>query len=323
MSQEYGIIMLKPDGIVQGIEEILLKRIRNENLTVVYTNKVILTEQQVLENFTSPFDKYNYARYLTSGEIKAYLIRGENAGHKLRLIKFKIRADYGYSSKNMRNLIHNSDSGTEYYKQFKLFFQELDPLLHSSYADMYINKAQYNENLFSLLIKLEEKSSISWIGIIYDKYDLILDIKRFYQKERNIGIILGIRNSFVIKGQNVKLIGYFPKSFQQLPASLYDNNFPEASSFINYVKKLGGIVILDFLPVIGINVDLLKMLKKLGVTGVHVFDSRRSLREVESIEDVVENEAKLTFSGGSGVLKPGSLSIGKYEFDSTFKLLVK
>ncbi|WP_117161174.1 nucleoside-diphosphate kinase [Paraliobacillus sp. X-1268] len=323
MSKEYGMIMLKPDGVKIGLLDILLNKAKEERLDLVNIRKFQLTQQQVMDNFTTNINMDEYAKYMSSGKISVLLFYGENAGHKLRLIKFNLRQKYRCNSNDMENLIHNSDPGTEYRKQFNLFFNDLSILKFSSYADMYVHGDSNDDNNFLLLEHLENNSSLSWVGLVFNNFTYVRSVKLFELQYRRLNVLLGFYKSFSCFNRLVGLIGYLPASHKKFPEEFNDLEDYTIDGFISYINELGGVVILDYLQSEHMDLNFIFQMKHKGLTGVHLFDSRRSLEEVEEIEDIVENEVGLRFSGGSsGGVLPGELSIGKYEFETIYKKLV-
>lgn len=122
-NKEYGIIIIKPDGIKCKIIEELQISISNHHLEIVKIKEACLNKEQVYEFFVTPFDKLKYAEYISSNKCIIILVYGYMTGYKLFHIKYNLRRKHGFSNKDMENLIHASDPGNEYFMQFKLFFQ--------------------------------------------------------------------------------------------------------------------------------------------------------------------------------------------------------
>ena len=108
---EHAIILLKPSPIKGILHECLIHQFETYNLTILENKVINLTVEQVDSAFTSLYQKEDYIKYMTSGSIDVFLIKGDDAINKSKLIKRQIRLNYGVTRFDLHNLIHSSDEG--------------------------------------------------------------------------------------------------------------------------------------------------------------------------------------------------------------------
>ncbi|EML6324642.1 hypothetical protein QCQ60_004962 [Bacillus cereus] len=316
-NQEYGIAVIKPDGVKNNVLPELLFDINESYLKIIGAKITSLKKEDVLSNFYTKFDLDSYAMYLSSDNLIVLLVHGENAPYILRKIKLKMRKKYGLTSENMENLVHTVDPGSEYFYQFKLFFPELNQATYSTFADLnFIFKSQNEEVILKKLLEIERETNLTYLGYIVNTNYSSNSILRFYDcsEIQSMKILLGLKQSFYISNTLIYLIGYLPSYIAKLPNIPTYINY-DICSFIQWVKDLGGFTVLDYIPLKNINTGMLIGLKEEGMAGAMVYDPRRSLNEVIQLEDIIESEVGLDFAGGSaGIVDAAELSIGKRDF---------
>lgn len=308
---EYGIICLKPDGIQKkGLYDTVISKLKEKQLLIVKERELLLSRRQIQFFFNSIFKTDLYESYLSRGKVRVILAKGENAAYKLRRIKVEVRALFGLNSSTMENLLHSVDHGCEYYEQFHLFFPELSNTFYSGYADLTIDMEMHLHQSQKLIEKLESQTNISWCGLIFQCDP---SLKQLELQSEKIKILYGIKKPFKYENRDIHLIGYFLWENRQLveeakDLSLYD--------FIGYFKQNHGAVILDYLEKKHLSVPFLKKLdKRLMLDGIVLYDPRRSLQDAEDLEEIIEDNTNIKFCGGSsGLVAPGSMSIGKRDF---------
>jgi len=88
---EYGIIVIKPDGLQERIDYLVEKEICAVELKVVLSYVHKFTYDQVQTIFTTTaFGKEEYYTYLAAGNMKVILVQGDYAIAKLRSIKYSM-----------------------------------------------------------------------------------------------------------------------------------------------------------------------------------------------------------------------------------------
>lgn len=120
--EECVIYMLKPDAIHQRLQSKISDRV-NElcNIRTIYTVQTRLTKEMVIDLFLHTQEEY--ISYLLSGPVILRLVRGANAIENLYWAKRQIRKEFGVDGK-MKNLIHATDPGNEYWGLLNTFFSK-------------------------------------------------------------------------------------------------------------------------------------------------------------------------------------------------------
>ncbi|MEK5521654.1 MULTISPECIES: nucleoside-diphosphate kinase [Heyndrickxia] len=318
IKEEHGLVILKPDGVQKGIEEELIKELKSNDIKIVHVSKRQLTKLQVLESFTSDFNMDIYSDYISRSDVIGYLVKGHYAGQKLRDIKQQIRSNYGYTSRNMENLIHTADHGNEYYFQFKQFFPELDIVKYSKFGDMNLRIDGDEQEITNTLLSLSEESNLSWVGIV-TSIDRVLKTKEVIRELRNLSFncIIGVSATHNFNGEILEIIGYLPPSFTYTD---YDNLSIEKivsfEDFAAWINDLGGLMVLGYTSTSKINLLLLNVLKRYMIKGITIYDARRDMRQIEDLEELVEDKAGMLFSGGTaGIVRGGEIALDRAEFE--------
>ncbi|WP_077296802.1 nucleoside-diphosphate kinase [Virgibacillus pantothenticus] len=320
LSKDYGVAILKPDGVnTSGVYERLKSKFIEHNLELISEKKTYLSKEDVLSHFTSPFDSEIYSDYLSSGAIIAFLVRGNGATNELRNIKLEFRSIYGYTSKNMKNLLHTTDHGIEFKLQFSLLFPELDIIEYSQYADMAVKLKGEKKEIIRQLNKIDTDTNLKYIGLLCKDVNAVQAAKEFSESDSSkLQILIGYIFNTNWNGKTIELIGFIPqeKGYPQLnPMSM------KLNEFLEWLFNNKGLLFLNYLPIEEVTPTLLKYLKGIGLFGVQVYDPRRTLEEAEILEDIVEDDFELFISGGTnGYEETGKTAIGKSEFEQLSSL---
>lgn len=316
---EYGIILLKPDGVRKGLVDRLLQFIEKSNLEVIEIKKLILKKEDIIHYIRTSFDTNKYSDYMSSGYVIAVLVYGQYAINELIKIKRLLRSEHGFTCDDMMNLVHSVDLGNEYYSQFKLLFPERDIVKYSLYADM--NLVLQEEEILNELYKLDITSNVSWVGIILEYGTIAKVIKEFYKYKNNrLRALYGLKYKCAFKDKIISVIGYLPETFDTTVVDTQNKVDETVESYINWIKENGGITVLDYRPLDELTEELLIDLRAIGLDGVVVYDPRFSQNEVAKLEYIVADKLQLALTGGSnGYARGGELTIDK----KTFEILVK
>ncbi|MBG9910478.1 hypothetical protein ABD83_03120 [Bacillus xiamenensis] len=306
---EYGIICIKPDGMKkQGLEKRVVSYMHEKNLTIVEKRNVHLTREQVHYYFHTIFMDHTYADYLSSGKMTVFLAKGENTAYKLRRIKVELRASYGLDSSTMKNMLHSVDHGCEYYDQFSLYFPKLSRKYYCGYADLTIEMKHY-EQPQKLIHILETQTNLSWGGFICSKHQ-VDHIQSLHSTK--INMLFGMRREFKYRNKLFHLIGYVKE-----PQHLLDiEDGMTIDQFIHFIKSKNGSVILDYVERSDLTVGFLVYAEKqFSLDGIVLYDPRRTLKDAEELEDLIETNTSMKFCGGSGgVDSAGAMTVGKRDF---------
>lgn len=188
---EYGLLLIKPDGVGKCIEKLCENEIEKHKLEIVKKKYTVLSEEMIRENFYYKFKEY--IQYMCSGPVCVYLLKSENIDMDeiLYIVKNKIRTRFGLSGKVMKNLVHATHCGTEFFVQRDLFFPEYKKLQYNGVADLLVKPKNINNKFYLRMDEVINKSNIDIYGIIItqEKEYSIVEwlMKKYPQKEFIVG----------------------------------------------------------------------------------------------------------------------------------------
>lgn len=314
MKHEYGIVVLKPDGNNPYIKEELRSLLKTNNMTVVEESSKRLSKQDV-ENHFAPNDAplEAYIAYMTSADCHAILVHGNKVGIRLQELKKVFRERHGFNRESTANIIHTSDQGVEYFQQFPLFFPHLSLEQYCSVADMNVRLSKYD---MCELTQIEKESNLSYLGIILETGQSCDLIKKYRINGGELTLFYGIRRTFIWEEIEISIIGYLPVKYDEISESTIGANAEDIGTFTQKVESLKGYLVLDYLPYEIFSEDLYRFLKSLKIRGIMTYDPRRSLKEVEVLEDIVLDEGFDNTGGSNGIVKIGKLTLGEFEFEN-------
>lgn len=295
---EHSILIIKPDGVQKNIYDNICIELKRESLLIKKEKKKVLKFDIVYNNFNSKFEKYEYSKYLSSGVCHAILVYGENAAHKCRLIKYRIRNKYKINSEDMKNLLHNSDPGKEYTLQFPIFFEELTLHNYPIYADMLVNIEHF---------KNAKEMNAKNIAVVSPKVEELNSIM-----EQNCNVLIGyIYKLFDV--YDTELIIY---SNKKIPQKIENRELNKVE-----LKKQGYLV--------SVNVKNLKHLEYIkniideyNIKIANIYLPDNELYDIEIMEKYIDDYLELRFSGGSYNIYPFTNMIGQYEYEKAFGELI-
>lgn len=185
--KSYAILLLKPSLLIAELHNCLIEQLSLANLKLVANKTIRLTHEQVEKTFTTLLcDKNSFYEYMTSDDVEVFLVRGNNAITKAKLIKYQIRALYGVGRFDLHNFVHSADEGLEHYLQFKCFFPEMNLDEYRGFADA----ATYEK---------DEDGDAFVAFRVNNTSDCFTD---YY----------GIEHNYVYKRCDISVISYFKKS---------------------------------------------------------------------------------------------------------------
>lgn len=315
MYKDYGILVIKPDGIEKGFELLCENEIHVRKLNIIAKKKMLLCENDIYNYFYYQFNEY--VQYMCSNEVCAYLIEGldRELDAEVFHIKNKLRLDYGVNGTNMRNYIHGAHCGTEFFLQRKLFFPEYILPQFSSFADMLVCPDSIDENFYKKMNYLINNSNVKkWnINIPFEKFNQLREeiCKRLIVDDLTFSFSTSIR----ILDYLCDIYFYVPKNFE-LSNSLEYYLFNDS----NIIKAIGDIEGVSYSTMTDSKINSLKkynawcennissVLSKvlnnlsgqnINIKAMLVNTSQMSLREAE-IRYELSREKGLSFVGGSG-----------------------
>lgn len=130
---ERALIMLKPDGVALGLEEVVRERLNAVGLTDVCVRYTHLIAERILQLHPGHDQRNHWPEYLefmTSGPVCLIVCEGEDANAKVTEIKGMawpnprgLRGEY--ASSRLRNVMHSTESVEEAEAELKIFADEL------------------------------------------------------------------------------------------------------------------------------------------------------------------------------------------------------
>ncbi len=204
---EHSILLIKPDGVELGIEKQCEKIIAKYNLDIVKKKYLKVSREDIVNNFYYRFK--NYIDYMTSGQICAIFLRGKDANmdEVMYIIKNHIRQLYSVSGKDMKNLVHATHCGTEFFLQRNLLFPEYISYKYTGGADLLVYYEDIKKNKMGFKKVLLE-SYIDTLGIITKNENDLCNIRKIAYMNIGIKIVIGIEKSFKTKNYEGTLICY-------------------------------------------------------------------------------------------------------------------
>lgn len=132
---EQTCLIIKPDGVVRGLVEEIKRRVEKSGLKIVKEKRMRLTREKAEALYEVHRNKDFFeplVAFMTSGDIVAIIVEGENAVRTLRQLvgptdpsrapKGTIRGDFGTTTRE--NVVHASDSIESAKYEISLLFPE-------------------------------------------------------------------------------------------------------------------------------------------------------------------------------------------------------
>lgn len=175
-------MLVKPDGVKNNIFNELHNEFKLQNIEVLCTKKTQLTKEDIHLYFYHQFE--SFINYMCSSEVVAYFLKSKNLyiAEDIDIIKNKIRKNHNLSKKDLKNLIHGAQTGTEFFLQRELFFKEYATPLYTSGNDLFMKLEESDvSSLINRLIYLDRVSRLTKVIIdipIYIYNELSNKLKR-------------------------------------------------------------------------------------------------------------------------------------------------
>ena len=204
---DYGIIVIKPDGVSIGIEELCEKEIKNRGIRILGKKKVQLTVGDVKKYFCYKFR--DYSNYMTSGTVCAYFLGlpNDDIDEAIYFIKATIRREFRVDGSCLRNYIHGAHCGTEFFLQRKLFFREYEKKEYSSYGDMLVVPKKIKKQNIEYYIATLRKSGIKKYVMCFKYNDLVKTDLSIFECIKKNEIVATIHN-LEMNGERICILVY-------------------------------------------------------------------------------------------------------------------
>lgn len=207
MYTDYGIIVIKPDGVKKGVDIVCECVMQSMNVRILAKKNLILSVSDIKNYFCYKFQ--DYVEYMTSGMVCAYLLELSNADidEAIYFIKDTVRKKFSVDGRCLKNFIHGAHCGTEYFRQRKLFFEEYEKKEYSSYADMLVVLEGLKKIDIKHYIKDLEQGGIKEY-ILCCGYDKLINSKEtIYEFVKKEDIIASI-HKMEVNGKKVRVLVY-------------------------------------------------------------------------------------------------------------------
>lgn len=287
---EHALILIKPGKHREDILEELMYDFKANKLDICMTKTMNLSRKQVEIYFSTLLNRDEYIDYMTSGLVDVFIVKGNHAIEKAKIIKNNIRNKHMVDSKIINNLIHSSDEGLEYYLQFTCCFPDINIKLFSGYADM-------------LALATDENKLSSMQAMICNQTADTHSKKHFR---------LCVHSYEVFVNQSI------------VRCLLYTNEKCDKASFKNveecvYESQVNkGFVAVDLFGVDNIKI-IIEQVQKKGVIAVNVFDSRYCLDSSKDLQEIIEEHGLISIGGSYMLFDAGLITISENTFIKTFK----
>jgi len=147
LTEERTFVAIKPDGVERGLVGEILNRFERKGFKIIGLKLLNVSEEQAASHYREHKEKPFYDRlvkYLTSGPIVAFVIKGFNAIESVRHIvgaTDPMKADVGtiradYAQVMQYNVIHASDCPESAEREIHIYFDE------SEIVDSWKNKTE-------------------------------------------------------------------------------------------------------------------------------------------------------------------------------------
>lgn len=137
---ENTLVLVKPDGVRQGLTGEIIRRFERRGLQIVALKLLRLSRERAEVHYEEHRDKAffgNLVDFITSGPSVAMVVRGENAIKAVRTMMGPtnpseaapgtIRGDFALSIGS--NVVHGSDSELSAIREIKIYFQSDEIML--------------------------------------------------------------------------------------------------------------------------------------------------------------------------------------------------
>lgn len=306
--REYALVIVKPDGVRDGKTKEVLEYFQSNGITLITSISKKVTKATVDEIFTSKHNGVFYKRYMTSGEMIAYLMEGDDGFEQCRILKNKLRKQYGVDN-GIENICHTPESGNEYMQQLRFFFPELCDGMHHLYSDVYCKVyASSNYEYMKNCLKSYQKKTNSRLVFIFGNEEMSEygeNIARFYLEGNAESDFVGIEYLVTLGRDKLKIVGYYnAKTVRDLRCDkVYF--YRSVQEVLDLIAKSNGT------PIWGYNKKVetaIEYFEKYILNGAIVYHPFYSIKDTEILREYVEKHGMLSL-GGSGGMHPGECSV--------------
>lgn len=222
---EYGLFVIKPDGLRRKIEKDFDKLLSERNFGIVKKKMKQLTPQDIMKNYF--FQSTANIQYLCDGPVKAYFVDTErqNSADDIYALKMDFRLRYGIHKNEFYNLLHSSDEGLEFYLQRKLFFREYDNGDYSFGTDMLID-CEDEQILANKLAQIQLNKNLSAVCVVVNSYQIFKMMNQF----KALKIIPVLKTIVNLDQKTISLYHYFGSGLIINSKNMYNQALKQISA---------------------------------------------------------------------------------------------
>ncbi|PKG46512.1 MULTISPECIES: nucleoside-diphosphate kinase [unclassified Planococcus (in: firmicutes)] len=323
---EYTLVLIKPDGVEKEAINYVIKSIEELDLKIIQKRYLQLTPKVVREIFIHSIDRFT--KYMSRSKVFAILVYGNNAFHKLRVIKPIIRKKM--NSVEVENILHSPESGNEYDMQMRNFFPELNIGDYNNFADMFCKEnlsTDYNE--FEIKLKKICQSTSAKVLSFIIPSDIYNEIQKNFLKFINSNnklkkpfFLLGMEYEVFQKEYNYKILGYF--LLETIVEDIDEHNedfYIDPKDVINLINKNGGTSFLSATThLFNYQSNYFDELWDSGLKGAIVYHPRYTLKETDFLREETKGKGKCMSGGSGGISTPGRYGISYEIFHELFAI---
>ncbi len=321
MANEYALVIVKPDGVKNDKENEVLNFFERNGIKPIKRSCKRATKAVVDDIFTSKHNGAFYKRYMTSGEMIAYLMEGDNGFEKCRVLKNELRKKLDVD-KLIENICHTPEPGNEYMKQLRFFFPECCDEKYHLYGDVYCKVYAFSDyeymKKYMNNCKSKTNSKLTFVFGNEELYEYKANIKKYFQENTEYDIF-GIEYIAAIGKEKIKIIGYYKSNIIDSMEHDYIYFYRSIQDILNIISKNNGI------PVWGYNSKIESLTQFLGkyfLKGLIVYHPMYSIKDTEALRDYAEKYNLITL-GGSGGNHPGECSVSYCLYDKFEKVVME
>lgn len=121
-----SLVIVKPDGVKRKLTKEIMGYFTNDNLKII-EQKSCNQEDSLYEKMKEHYSEHSkrdfyqdLCKEMSVGKIRLFILKGENAVEKCRVITEKLREKYALDFRN--NTLHASDSYSAFEREYKIWF---------------------------------------------------------------------------------------------------------------------------------------------------------------------------------------------------------
>ena len=299
---EHSIIIIKPHQDIDEISNIVEDQIFKNGLSIIKKIRIQFTEKEIDICFASKIERSKFIRYMTSDYVNVYLVKGIYAISKAKKIKKSIRYIFGVDKDVLRNVVHTSDEGMEYYIQFTTCFPEFSIARYCGYADLDV---RVDEKNFDNVLRIIENQNIDCVAAITYERNFVDHITII--KSENV--YYGCIHYFAYGEQSYDVVSY-----SRVP--IIQRDFATINQLVEESIRYEGFVALRNQSINGYTKKFLNYIKDTGVKAAFATPASNSLFLSRNLQEYLECSNFIPIHGSGYGILPSSITVSQKTFES-------